>query len=429
MYHFIPDEYEVVRTIYQDSDTLVCVVRSLKRQQTLVAKCTSKASAVCSDIYFEANLLQGLQHPGIPTICDVYEDDTSFVLFEEYVVGDSLDRYLLHHQQLTRDNFLNIAIQLCDILVYLHSHGPQPILYLDMKPSHIIIQGGRVKLIDYGIATFLPESGKFFQNFGTKAYAAPEQLSGQPLGEYTDVYGVGKVLAHMLGFLSKDQARGLRRIIRRATVKNPYRRTQSMALLRAQLERQQKSRHIKQRDQEHLTASIAVVGADRGVGCTHFAIALVTYLNQAGFTAYYRNRTEQRVLETMEKQGRCPVDKDGFIYHESFRGTLGGGLEGNTNSLLGIQVLDCGTNPEGAESDVSIYICGGRIWQQTSIKSWCLREEDLLVANLCSQDQAKELARKYDKKVYLFPYQKNPFVTATAQRRVLDTMIRYLFLT
>ncbi len=393
----------------------------------MVAKCGPRGETQQGDIYFEANLLQGLQHPGIPTICELIETDTTTMLFESYIDGVTLDRYLLYHQVISRETFLKIAIQICGIIEYLHSHRPNPILYLDMKPSHIMLQGSRVTLIDYGIARVLPDSGNVFQTYGTKPYAAPEQESGEPLSFATDVYGVGKVLELMLSHVSKKEAIGLRRIVHCATKSNQFKRTQSIQKLRNQLERRLKSRNKK--DREHLVASVAIVGSDRGVGCTHFAIALVSHLNRAGFTAYYRNRTEQRVLENLDKQLKQSENKDGFIYHESFVGAIGGNHEGNINSFLGIQIIDCGTDQADIEADITIHVCGGRVWQRSSFSKWELRGEDLLVANFASRDFAKELARRYNHRVYLFSQHSNPFISAVATKRVLSAIMKHILKT
>lgn len=58
--------------------------------------------------------------------------------------------------KISHELLIKFCIQLCDILDYLHHLMPYPILYQDLKPEHIIVCGNQIKLIDFGIASFLP---------------------------------------------------------------------------------------------------------------------------------------------------------------------------------------------------------------------------------------------------------------------------------
>lgn len=109
----------------------------------------------------EADLLKDLKHPGIPLIYDIDEDDTTLYIVEEYIPGESLDRMMVHPENISQELILKIGFELCDILDYLHHTAPYPILYQDLKPEHIIVCGNQVKLIDFGIASFLPVPEKF----------------------------------------------------------------------------------------------------------------------------------------------------------------------------------------------------------------------------------------------------------------------------
>lgn len=129
----------------------------------------------------EASLLKNLNHPGIPIIYDIEEDDTYYYIIEEFIRGESLDTFVLHQETISQELIIEFCIQLCEILDYLHHYAPYPILYQDLKPEHIILCGNQLKLIDFGIASFFTGSGKHFQKFGTKGYAAPEAVAVSPL--------------------------------------------------------------------------------------------------------------------------------------------------------------------------------------------------------------------------------------------------------
>ncbi len=146
----------------------------------------------------EANLLATLNHPSIPRIYDYFsQDDRSYLVLEfihgkdlEAIIGDT-DGFLLEEQVLTW------GIQLCDVLNYLHSHKPDPIIFRDMKPSNVMINhNGDVILVDFGIAkTF--QTGIKGTMIGTEGYSPPEQYRGEAT-QLADIYALGATLHHAL---------------------------------------------------------------------------------------------------------------------------------------------------------------------------------------------------------------------------------------
>lgn len=145
----------------------------------------------------EANLLAALSHPAIPTIYDYFPiNDRAYVVME-YINGKDLEAILNSlTESLPLDMIMKWAIDLCDVLNYLHSQNP-PVIFRDMKPANIMIDTfGRLRLIDFGIAkTF--QVGQKGTLIGTEGYSAPEQYKGEatPL---SDVFGVGATLHHIL---------------------------------------------------------------------------------------------------------------------------------------------------------------------------------------------------------------------------------------
>ena len=172
MSYFLSDRYETIRVLYESTYTRVVLVKTIDTGDLYVIKGIRKNPATPEHFFLEASLLQDLNHPGIPILHETQEDASFFYIVEEYIYGDSLDQYLLYHQHISQDTFLQFAMQLCNIMEYLHTRNPNPILYLDLKPEHIIVCGNQLKLIDFGIAKILTSSGNDFQNFGTKKYSA-----------------------------------------------------------------------------------------------------------------------------------------------------------------------------------------------------------------------------------------------------------------
>lgn len=146
----------------------------------------------------EANLLATLNHPSIPRIYDYFSHDDRSYLVLEFVHGKDLETVISEANGfLAEDQVVSWAIQLCDVLAYLHSQKPDAIIFRDMKPSNVMINhNGDIMLVDFGIAkTF--QIGQKGTMIGTEGYSPPEQYRGEatPLA---DIYSLGATLHHAI---------------------------------------------------------------------------------------------------------------------------------------------------------------------------------------------------------------------------------------
>ncbi len=146
----------------------------------------------------EANLLVQLNHTGIPTISDFFTESIRSYLVMEFVDGEDLESVLESTEGMLKEEMvLDWAVQVCDVLVYLHTQNP-PIVFRDLKPSNIMLrkQNNRIALIDFGIAKAF-EAGQKGTMIGTEGYSPPEQYKGvaDPRG---DIYALGATLHHLL---------------------------------------------------------------------------------------------------------------------------------------------------------------------------------------------------------------------------------------
>jgi outer membrane protein assembly factor BamB/tRNA A-37 threonylcarbamoyl transferase component Bud32 len=146
----------------------------------------------------EANILVTMNHPCIPKIFDFFSINERSYLVEEYVQGKDLEAVLNENPNMfLEDQVVSWAIELCDVLTYIHSHKPEPIIFRDMKPSNIMVtSNNHIMLVDFGIAKIF-KVGMKGTMIGTEGYSPPEQYRGEAT-PVADVYSLGATMHHLL---------------------------------------------------------------------------------------------------------------------------------------------------------------------------------------------------------------------------------------
>jgi serine/threonine protein kinase len=151
----------------------------------------------------EALLLAGLKHPNLPTIYEQFTDGGRWYLVMDFIEGETLETRLqtvgVGSRRLPLESILDIAIQLCSLLDYLHTRQPA-IIFRDLKPANVMLTPhGHIYLIDFGIARhFKPGQAKDTAAFGSTGYAAPEQYGKAQTTAQADLYSLGATLHQML---------------------------------------------------------------------------------------------------------------------------------------------------------------------------------------------------------------------------------------
>ena len=162
----------------------------------------SQHEKAINDFRRESLLLTSLEHPSIPTIYDYFYDDKAmrFYLVMKYISGGDFAGRLRNapNGRIDEKTITDWAIQVADVLDYLHNHRP-PIIYRDLKPANLMIDGnsGRVMLIDFGIARWVKQEEKGVTAVGTMGYAPPELFSGK-VEPRSDIYSLGATMFHLL---------------------------------------------------------------------------------------------------------------------------------------------------------------------------------------------------------------------------------------
>nr|WP_275891407.1 serine/threonine-protein kinase [Ruminococcus sp. OA3] len=181
----------------------------------------------------EIQILRELEHPMIPRIVEYIEEKGNVCLVMDYLEGADLAALMRNGRTFSKDEVLRFAIEVCEVLEYLHSRQP-PVIYRDLKPHNLLLQkNGMLKLVDFGSSCFLETVRvRDAVQAGTKGYAAPEQFGGKSDAR-TDLYALGVTF----DLLYRGKNFGFRAVLRKCRKEKPGRRYGSAVAVRKRLER------------------------------------------------------------------------------------------------------------------------------------------------------------------------------------------------
>lgn len=175
---------------------------SIHPHQLVVVKLQAFVDVQWQDIKLferEVQVLKHLNHSQIPQYQDsFYLDDLHwFGLVQQYIPGLSLQKLLDQGKKFTQQQIRQIAIDVLNILVYLHELNP-PVLHRDIKPSNLIWGDEQIYLVDFGaVGDTVAKEGATFTIVGTYGYTPIEQFGGKAIPA-SDLYALGATLIHLL---------------------------------------------------------------------------------------------------------------------------------------------------------------------------------------------------------------------------------------
>jgi len=201
--------------VYEGFDPLIERTVAIKtiRPQQLVSK---EAAEVLARFKREAVSAGRLNHPGIVAVYEygeaIAEDDHTMVaspatvadagrkmafIAMEFVKGRELRDFFEANERFSLPDIARLMGEILAALGHAHANG---VIHRDIKPANLIVlEDGRVKIADFGIARVekseLTQAGAVI---GTPSYMSPEQFLGQPVDGRSDLFSCGVVLYQFL---------------------------------------------------------------------------------------------------------------------------------------------------------------------------------------------------------------------------------------
>ena len=371
------DRYIIISTLSSHPHSTVWLAEHRSLGVKRIIKGIRNTSGTKGSISTEAEILKNLDHPSIPRLYDIFEEDDHTFLVEEYIEGESLAE-LCRHRLLTEKEALSFIIQICSIIQYLHEL-PEPVLHLDIKPDNIIIRGTRAVLIDFGSALTL-SAGQRSRSFNL-GFAAPEQEAGLAVDCCTDVYALGQILRFMLDHSSagggaRDR---LGRIASCCCIGKPWKRVSAARTMLKMLKKQEKAEtYGKKGYKKDRCVSIGISGMGPGVGTTHIALAAANSLADSGgkrvCLVEKSDHGDLCSLPELQKAAKTepgtPPESEGVTYYTS--GFAAGEAAGALTDKYDYIIYDLGRAAKRnlrilEQCDLEVVVAGAAPWRASKL--------------------------------------------------------------
>ncbi|KAB8314904.1 serine/threonine protein kinase [Tolypothrix campylonemoides VB511288] len=197
---FSPQGYQIISELGRNREggriTWLALDLNIGQQVVLKQFCFAQVGSSWSAFRAherEIEVLQGLNHPGIPRYLGAFETQDGFCLVQEYKNAPTL----AVPRSFEPEEIKRIAVKVLEILVYLQNRIP-PVIHRDIKPENILVDDQlNVYLIDFGMSRIGSQevsASSVFQ--GTPGFMPPEQIYQPKLA--SDLYGLGATLICLL---------------------------------------------------------------------------------------------------------------------------------------------------------------------------------------------------------------------------------------
>ena len=171
--HIIGGTYRIEKVIGEGGGGIVYKAYHERLRKYVVLKQIIAGSFASMSMRNEVDLLKSLKHTYLPQVIDFIEDDGKVYTVMDFIEGSDLAAYSTG-KKLDANEIIRISEQLLEAVSYLHSQN-RPVIHSDIKPENIMITPeGNICLIDFNISLLFENMSDAY--FGTRGYAAPEQI-------------------------------------------------------------------------------------------------------------------------------------------------------------------------------------------------------------------------------------------------------------
>lgn len=356
--------YRIIRSVGTGSTATVYLAEHITLNMQWAIKALSRANQLHEqvDAFQEAHVLKALNHPGLPRVIDVFQDDDAFYIVRDYIPGETLEASIETRGPMDHQTMCAVLADLAETLTYLHEQA-FPIVYRDLKPANIIIKpDGKAVLVDFGISRHY----KFDHTsdtvcLGTQGYAPPEQFGGLQTDPRSDVYAFGALIYYLvsgehLHLVSPNERwskfkggrlETLKEVITKAMSYDMSQRHETVKGVYQEIEPSYKPSMVHETPaanavprQKMPTQLIGFLGTARGTGATHLAIAMSQLLKREGHRVCFVERHGQQGLVLLEHQleGLSFPSREAMTI-QKFKGIS---IASNLNQMAYLQILNQG---------------------------------------------------------------------------------------
>ena len=197
--------YEITELIQKSYLTRVYKCISSKRNLTLVIKeflpdkLLNVSEEVIEKIHLHTRTLLYLDHPNLTGFHDYFIYGGRNYLVMDYIEGKNLKYYVEQRSSiLSWETVIEWAIQLCEVLNYLHRRKPYPVVFRVLSPENILREEtGILKLIAPGISRLYESYAKIDSNPEEKQFFSPEEFT-EDVDVRSDIYCLGITIYYLL---------------------------------------------------------------------------------------------------------------------------------------------------------------------------------------------------------------------------------------
>lgn len=383
-------KYRILGQLGEGGTGSVFLAEHIRLKYFRAIKRIRKSHPAYEQLMQEADILKDLIHPGIPQIYDVEEDKEYSYIVMEYVKGLSLKDLCLKQGRIREAEIINICLQICEVFQLLHS-AEQSILYLDLKPSNIIVEESRIKIIDFGAARRAGENRNSI-SMGTRGFAAPEQYILEGADRQSDIYGLGGLMLFMaagaaggagLKLLETEDgySRAFKELVFQCLKYNKAERIETIDQIMERLLVLSSKEGKRLPDRREASVIAAFAGVQPRCGVTLICLMLTEYLCRQGQKAVYVEAGSKKDVQRLylkESRWTCPI--------------LCGEPEHLKNKYQEYEVFICdyGVYREAGEhfweTDVICLVTGARPWE---MELWETAEKEILQRKFHEKDGKK----------------------------------------